>query len=70
MVGQVNNFKLLIYLVCMTYQMEILVGENKIEDTPTIQRDLVKILTTKPNHSSSFSFVFADFKNVIFEEIS
>ena len=36
MVGQVNNFKLLIYLVCMTYQMEILVGENKIEDTPTI----------------------------------
>ena len=41
MVGQVNNFKLLIYLVCITYQMEIWVGENKIEDTPTIQRDLV-----------------------------
>ena len=57
MVGQVNNFKLLIYLVCMTYQMEILVGENKIEDTPTIQRDLVKILTTKPKYSLSFLLI-------------
>ena len=61
MVEQVNNFKLFIYLVCITYRMEIWVGENKIEDTPNIQRNVVNILTTKSKYSSSFSLICPDF---------
>ena len=38
--------------------------------TPPLWRDLVKILTRRQRHSSSFSLECADFKNVIFENIS
>ena len=38
-------------------------------DTPHLWRDLVKILTRKLRHTSSFSLECTDFKNVIFEKI-
>ena len=38
-------------------------------DTPPLWTDLVKILTSKPGHSSSFLLECTDFKNVIFENI-
>ena len=37
--------------------------------TPPLWTDLVKILTSKPAHSSSFLLECTDFKNVIFENI-
>ena len=37
--------------------------------TPPLWTDLVKILTSKPGHSSSFLLECTDFKNVIFENI-
>ena len=37
--------------------------------TAPLWTDLVKILTSKPGHSSSFSLECTDFKNVIFEKI-
>ena len=38
-------------------------------DTPPLWTDLVKILTSKPGHSSSFLLECTNFKNVIFEKI-
>ena len=37
--------------------------------TPPQWRDLVRILTRKPRHASSFSLECTDFKNVTFEKI-
>jgi hypothetical protein len=37
--------------------------------TPPLWTDLVKKLTRKPRHTSSFSLECTDFKNVIFEKI-
>ena len=37
--------------------------------TPPLWTDLVKILTSKPGHSSTFLLECTDFKNVIFEKI-
>jgi hypothetical protein len=36
---------------------------------PPLWTDLVKILTRKPRHASSFSLECTNFKNVIFEKI-
>ena len=41
----------------------------KISATPPLWTDLVKILTRKPRHASSFSLECADFKNIFFEKI-
>ena len=38
-------------------------------NTPPLWTDLVKILTRKPRHASSFSLECTNFKNVIFEKI-
>ena len=38
-------------------------------NTPPLWTDLVKILTSKPGHSSSFLLECTDFKNVIFGKI-
>ena len=37
--------------------------------TPPLKTDLMRILTRKLRHASSFSFECTDFKNVIFENI-
>ena len=43
--------------------------DKTIPCTPPLWPDLVKILTRKPRHASSFSLECTDFKNVIFEKI-
>ena len=40
-----------------------------MQNTPPLWRDLVKILTTKLWHTTSFSLERTDIKNVIFENI-
>ena len=40
---------------------------RSIDITPPLWRDLVKILTRKPRHASSFALECTDFKNVTFE---
>ena len=50
------------------YSQIFLVGSSN-EPTPPLWRDLVKILTIKLWHTSSFSLEHTDFENVVFEKI-
>ena len=52
-----------------TLNLPPVVSSNKFRDTPPLWTDLVKMLTRKLTHTSSFSLECTDFKNLIFEKI-
>ena len=61
-----NNYILSKFINTFPY---LLIKSVRACFTPPLWRDLVKISTSKPGHSSSLFLECTDFKNVIFEKI-